>query len=142
MNDALVLCSALPERRLAAGEVLIQEGVRSNALYVLQSGALDVIRDGVRVVGIDEPGAFLGEISVLLGAPPTATVVASRMTVVHVIENAATVIRTQPGLTYLVARLLARRLNAATARLVEIKREQADASARVELLEKLLADLE
>jgi CRP/FNR family transcriptional regulator, cyclic AMP receptor protein len=142
MNDVLLLSSGFPERRLAAGETLIDEGVRTDRLYVLKSGAFEVVRDGVRVVVIEEPGAFLGEISVLLGTPTTAQVVAACASTVHVIENGPAVARTRPEFTFVIARLLARRLNAATARLVEIKRQHANATARVEFLEQVLADLE
>ena len=80
MNDVRAMCSAMPEIRLAAGDVLIEEGVRTNRLFVLKSGAFDVVRNGVRIVRIDDPGSFLGEISALLGSAPTATAVADGRT--------------------------------------------------------------
>ena len=58
MNDVLAMCSNLPEIRLAKGERLIEEAVRTDRLYVLKCGAFEVVRSGIRVVLISEPGAF------------------------------------------------------------------------------------
>jgi CRP/FNR family cyclic AMP-dependent transcriptional regulator len=59
MNDVLAMCSDLPELGLAKGDTLIEESVRTDRLYILKSGAFEVMRDGVRIVTISEPGAFL-----------------------------------------------------------------------------------
>ena len=66
--NVLDLCSGLPELRITRGQTLIEESVRSDRLYVLKSGAFEVVRSGVRVVAIRDPGAFLGEISAVLGS--------------------------------------------------------------------------
>ena len=84
MNDVLAMCRDLPELRLARGECLIEEAVRTDRLYVLKSGAFEIVRGGVRVVTISAPGAFLGEISAVLGSAPTASVVATEDSAVHV----------------------------------------------------------
>ena len=49
MNDALALCSGLPEVRVAKGGTLIEEAVRTDRLYVLKAGAFEVVRNDVRV---------------------------------------------------------------------------------------------
>src|SRR6478735_5242878 len=105
-QDVLALCAALPERRVAAGEVLIEEGVRTDRIYVLKSGALDVVRGKIRVVEIREPGAFVGEISALLGTAPMATVSATEDSVVHVVEQASAAVTRNAALTHAIARLL------------------------------------
>jgi CRP-like cAMP-binding protein len=87
---------------------------------VLKFGAFEVVRNGIRVVLIDEPGAFLGEISAVLGSAPTASVVAARDSAVHVVDNASASVQGQPELIYAIAQLLARRLSAITAYLVDI----------------------
>ena len=141
MNDVLALCRSLPELRLPAGGMLIEEGVRTDHLYVLRSGAFEVVRNGVRVVLIEEPGAFLGEISALLASAPTASVVATRDSVVHVIDHAADAVRNNPDLTYAIAQLLARRLHAVTAYLVDIKRQYGDTETHLGLMDQVLAKL-
>ncbi|HEY2817194.1 MAG TPA: Crp/Fnr family transcriptional regulator [Casimicrobiaceae bacterium] len=141
MNDVLAICSDRPLMRLAKGETLIEEAVRTNRLYVLKSGAFEVVRNGIRVVLIGEPGAFLGEISAVLGSAPTADVVAAEDSTVHVVENASDYVRTQPELTYAIAQLLARRLSAVTAYLVDIKRQYADSNTHLALMDQVLGNL-
>lgn len=141
MNDVLAMCRLFPELRVSQGETLMQESVQSHRLYVLIEGAFEVVRNGVRVVQIDEPGAFMGEISMLLGMPPTAQLIATRDSRVHVIEDAEAAVRAQPELTFAMAQLLARRLSAVTAYLVDIKRQYADSDTHLGLMDKVLSSL-
>jgi CRP-like cAMP-binding protein len=141
MNDVLEMCRDLPEIRIANGEMLIEEAIRTDRLYVLKSGAFDVVRNGVRVVSITAPGAFLGEISAVLGSAPTASVIARQDSSVHVVDNASASVRGQPDLTYAIAQLLARRLSAVTAYLVDIKRQYADSNTHLALMDEVLANV-
>jgi len=141
MSDVLALCHALPEQQVPAGSILIEEGVPVGRIYVLKQGAFDVVRNGVRVVGITEPGAFLGEISALLGSGPTADVVATKDSTVHVIDDAPIAARRNPELTYAIAQLLARRLQAVTSYLVDIKRQYADTDTHLGLMDQVLGNL-
>lgn len=130
-----------PTRTLAAGEALLEEGVRTTSLYVLESGAVEVVRAGVRVVRIDEPGAFLGEIAALLDVAPTASVVALEPTVVREIANAVQRVQADPALTVAIARLLARRLHAVTAYLVDLRRQYAGTDSHLALMDQVLAQI-
>lgn len=141
MNDVLAMCTDLPEQRLAAGETLLEEGVRTDRLYVLRSGAFEVVRNGVRVVLISEPGAFLGEISAVLQSAPTASVVATQDSVVHLIDHASAAVLKRPEFTYAIAQLLARRLSAVTAYLVDIKSQYADSNTHLGLMDQVLGSL-
>ena len=141
MNDVLALCGDLPLLRVPKGGCLIDEGSRANRLFVLKSGAFEVVRSGVRVVLIDEPGAFLGEISAVLSSAATANVVAARDSAVHVLDNATSAVRLQPEFTYAIAQLLARRLAAVTAYLVDIKRQYADSNTHLALMDQVLGNL-
>jgi CRP/FNR family cyclic AMP-dependent transcriptional regulator len=141
MNDILAICSDLPEMRVSKGEILIEEALRTDRLYVLKSGAFEVVRNGVRVVLINEPGAFLGEISAVLGSAPIASVVAAQDSTVHVVDDASVTVRTRPELIYAIAQLLARRLSAVTAYLVDIKRQYADTNTHLALMDQVLANL-
>jgi CRP-like cAMP-binding protein len=105
MNDVLAMCSDLPELVLSGREVLIEEGVRSDRLYVLKSGAFEVVRNGVRVVTISEPGRVHGRDFGMLGSASTASVVAARDSTVHVVDSASTAVRERPELTYAIAKL-------------------------------------
>ena len=141
MTDVLAMCRQLPELALACGERLIEEGVADARMYVLKDGAFEVLRGGVRVVVIDEPGAFIGEIAALLGTRPTATLVATRDSAVYVIEQAAAVARQQPDITYAIAQLLARRLSAVTAYLVDIKRQYGGENTHLAVMDQVLGSL-
>jgi len=141
MNDVLAMCSDLPQIHLATGERLIEEAVRTDRLYVLKSGAFEVVSNGIRVVTISEPGAFLGEISAVLGSAPTTSVVAVQDSTVHVIDDASASVQRRPELTYAIAQLLARRLSAVTAYLVDIKRQYADSNTHLALMDQVLGNL-
>ena len=141
MTDVLAMCSDLPEMRVAQGERLIEEAVRVDRLYILKAGAFEVVRNGVRIVLIDEPGAFLGEISTVLGSASTASVVAIRDSTVHVLDDASTSVQTRPDLIYAIAQLLARRLSAVTAYLVDIKRQYGESNTHLALMDQVLGDL-
>lgn len=141
MTDVLAMCQELPQLRLASGECLIAESVRTDKLYVLRTGAFEIVRGGVRIVTIDVPGAFLGEISAVLGSAPTASVVATMDSAVHVVDGASATVQREPQLTYAIAQLLARRLAAVTAYLVDIKRQYADTDTHLALMDQVLANV-
>ena len=135
------MCGDLREIRIAKGESLIEEGIRTDRLYVLKSGAFEVVRNRVRVIAISEPGAFLGEISAVTGSAPTATVVAAEDSTVHVMDDASAAVQKRSELTYAIAQLLARRLTVLTAYLVDIKRQYADSNTHLALMDQVLGNL-
>ncbi len=69
---------------LSAGEWLFRAGDPSDALYVVQSGRVEVVdedREGPLVLRVLGPGAALGEIGLLSGEPRSASIRARRDTV-------------------------------------------------------------
>ena len=67
------------ERQFATGDVIYDAGQPGEALYVIQSGHVELTRadtEGARVVARYGPGEFFGEIAVLLGRPRTTRAVA------------------------------------------------------------------
>jgi CRP/FNR family cyclic AMP-dependent transcriptional regulator len=100
----------MPERTLAAGEVLIREGDPVVSLYELRSGMVEVIREGTRIAIVTDPGAMFGELSLLLDCPATATVRAVDDAVVVEIEDARSQLAGGNELALSLARLLAHRL--------------------------------
>jgi len=139
--DVLAVCGEYPVRELAQGETLIEEGVRTDRLYVLKQGGFDLVRNGVSFLHIKRPGTFLGEISAVLEGAPSATLVASEPSSVHVIEHASQVVRERPELTLAVAQVLARRLVALTDYLVDIKRQYGGSGSHLALMDRVLAEL-
>lgn len=58
------------------GAVICEENTPGSEMYILRSGAVDVIVKGVRISIIDEPGTVIGESSLLLGQKRAATMIA------------------------------------------------------------------
>lgn len=109
-TEILNLTADRAERTLGSGEKLLQEGVRSGALYVLVSGALEVRRGGLAVVIISEPGAVVGELGLLLDSPASADVIAVGPTVVREVDDVEDFFERYPEFARYLATLLARRL--------------------------------
>jgi len=141
MNAPLASNNSLPLLGVPKGATLVHEAVRADKLYILKSGAFEVVRDGVRVVRIAEPGAFIGEMSAVLGSVPGASVLATQDSTVYVVDDATATVRREPELTLAIAQLLARRLQAVTTYLVDIKRQYADSDSHLGLMDEVLASL-
>lgn len=125
-----------PAKVFAPGTFLIRQGGAPGSLFVLESGEVEVLRGETVVATIAEPGAIIGEMSVLLDAHHSASVRAKGAVFAHEVENAATALRKHPELLYKVAQILARRLGATTTFLVETREKLAD-TADLEFLEKV-----
>jgi CRP-like cAMP-binding protein len=92
-------------------------------VFVLEQGQLMVERDGVRLATVATPGALVGEMSVLLDTPASATVTAEGPTTVRVLADARSVLAGDPELTFRVARLMATRLDLTSALLVDLTKQ-------------------
>src|SRR3954452_22847686 len=101
VEELLELAAGLPTRALTPDERLIDDGDTSDTLYVLLEGALRVEKAGVSITTISEPGACIGEMSLLLGRPATTDVVAIEPTVVAVASDARRRIAEDPTITLL-----------------------------------------
>jgi CRP-like cAMP-binding protein len=123
MASILEKCAGARRQRLLPGAILLSEGETSGRLYVLAEGSIEVLRGNTQVALIAEPGAIFGEMSVLLNRPHTATVKAASKACVFVFDNAERFLKSNPEIAFLLGRLLAERLNAATTYLVDLKRQ-------------------
>ncbi len=140
MAGVLEICAELPERTFAPGEILVREGVpSSHEIYILASGALEVVKDGdVSISTLTDPGAVVGEMSLLLGVPHTASVRALEPSRCLVAADGNAFLRENPAFVLAVARLLARRLMLATTYLADIKRQYEGADASLAMLDQVL----
>ena len=123
MVSILDSCAGVPRQEFPAGTVLLSEGDTSGRLYVLASGSVEVLRGDTQVTIISDPGAVFGEMSVLLNRPHTATVRALSPVGVFMFEDAQSFLKSNPEIAFLLAKLLAERLNGATTYLVDLKRQ-------------------
>jgi CRP/FNR family cyclic AMP-dependent transcriptional regulator len=125
MRAVLEYCVGGNRSSVPEGTLVIREGETTGHLFVLIEGRLEVVKGDTIVAVITEPGAILGEMSVLLDQPHTATVRAASASTIYEFSDAASFLRAQPGVALLIARLLAQRLNVATTYLADIKRQYA-----------------
>ena len=65
------------ERFYPEGERILRQGLRGSGFYVILEGDVWVVVDGVARATLSR-GEFFGEVSILLGEPPVADVVALR----------------------------------------------------------------
>src|SRR5205814_3496372 len=141
MREILDYCAGGVQRDVAAAAFVVHEGHTTGHLYVLVEGRLDVIKGGTVVATSTEPGAVLGEMSVLLDKPHTATVRAASDSVIYEINDAASFLRQQPAVAILIARLLAQRLNVANTYLADIKRQYAGHGNHLAMVGDLLQSM-
>lgn len=115
----LELAGEVPELEFAPGEVIIEEGRPFTDLYLLKSGEVEIRRDQLSIGKISKAGSALGEISALLGVPPTATAIAITPCTFAVVKDAAGFVTGNHEVTVEIARNLARRLSWMTHTYVE-----------------------
>lgn len=53
---------------------MLAAGSKTGRLLILRRGAVAVVRDGIEIVTVTEPGAIFGELSALLDQPQSADV--------------------------------------------------------------------
>ena len=112
--------AALPLVTYQAGETVFAAGSRTGRLRILRKGAVAIVKEGVEIAKVTEPGAVLGELSALLDQPHTADVRALETSQFHVADAAALLAQDPIALLY-VATVLARRLDGANQALIELK---------------------
>ena len=141
MREILEYCVGGSRQNVAVGSVVVHEGGRTGHLYVLIEGRLEVIKGDTVVASITDPGAVLGEMSVLLDQPHTATVRAAADSVIYEIGDAASFLHQQPGVALLIGRMLAQRLNAANTYLADLKRQYAGHGDHLAMIGDLLQSM-
>jgi CRP/FNR family cyclic AMP-dependent transcriptional regulator len=141
MREVLDYCTGAIQRSVSAGTLILREGGTSGHLYVLIEGRLEVIKGDTVVANIVEPGAVVGEMSVLLDKPHTATVRAASDSTVYEFGDAASFLRDQPAVALLIARLLAQRLNVATTYLADIMHQYAGHGDHLAMVGEILQSM-
>jgi CRP/FNR family cyclic AMP-dependent transcriptional regulator len=129
--------AALPLAIYQAGETVLAEGSRTDRLLILRKGSVAVVKEGIEIAKVTEPGAVFGEISALLDCPHTADVRALTTSQFHVARPADL---QDPAALFYVAAILARRLDGTNRTLVELKSEIHDKPRSV--LDKTIKKME
>ncbi|HSZ76317.1 MAG TPA: cyclic nucleotide-binding domain-containing protein [Chthoniobacterales bacterium] len=123
MSSILELIEGGEVRQFETGQVVIDQGDRTNLLFFLIEGAVEVIKDGVTVATSSQPGAVFGELSALLGGNHTATVRALKPCSFHVVGNPREFLKASPIVCLHVCELVARRLDALNKYLVDVRQQ-------------------
>src|SRR5437660_2659439 len=97
--------ATLPLATYQAGETVLSAASTTGRLLILKEGAVAVVKEGLEIARVTEPGAVFGELSVLLDQPHTADVRALEASQFHV-ADAATILRVDPIALLYVATVL------------------------------------
>src|SRR5262249_4410647 len=103
-----------------AGETVIAAGSTTGRLLILKKGVVAVLKEGVEITTVTEPGSAVGELSVLLDQPHMADVRVLEASQFYV-ADAASLLRVDPIALLYVTTVLARRLDDATQALIELR---------------------
>lgn len=132
-------------QRFMAGETLVREGAAGDSLFIIKRGQADVYvanADG-KPVNVAQRGAgeYFGEMSLLTGAPRSASVVAALDTDVIIIDKHAftTVLTADPSILEVLLDALDKRRGVVESRLAEegAKAGQSQAQERATLLRRI-----
>ncbi len=114
--------AALPLATYQAGDTVVAAGSRTGRLLILRKGAVAIVKEGIEIAKVAEPGAMFGELSALLDQPHTADVRTLETSQFHV-ADAADLLAQDPIALLYVASVLARRLDGANQALIELKNQ-------------------
>jgi CRP/FNR family transcriptional regulator, cyclic AMP receptor protein len=123
MSSILELIQGGEVRHFETGQVVIDQGDRTNLLFFLIEGAVEVVKDGVTVATCSQSGAVFGELSALLGGNHTATVRTLKPCAFRVVRNPREFLQSSPMVCLHVCELVARRLDALNKYLVDVKQQ-------------------
>jgi len=126
VTDLLALCLELPTVEVEPGAIIVRENDDGGGLWILEDGVLQVRKGVTPVNTIDQPGAIIGEVSVLLGTPHGATVEAIAPSRLRYAPDGAAFMH-DPEVVRLIAVGLAERLNYVTAYLADLQQQYGDA---------------
>ena len=119
MSTFLDFCKDLPSINFEAGEFVIEEGKMEGRLLFLQSGEIEIFKSGNLINTVVLPGTVIGEVSVLLGRPHSASVHAKTPCSFYTADNPDLFLSDNPELALKIARTLAGRLYSVTNQLAD-----------------------
>jgi CRP/FNR family transcriptional regulator, cyclic AMP receptor protein len=131
--------ATLPLVTYRVGETVLTAASTTGRLLILRQGAVAVVKEGVEIAKVREPGAVFGELSALLDQPHTADVHAIEPSQFHV-ADAATLLTHDPIALLYIATVLARRLDGANKALIDLKHQVQSGESRgvIRKMEELL----
>jgi predicted acylesterase/phospholipase RssA/CRP-like cAMP-binding protein len=115
------LAASLRSEDHPAGSTIFREGDDADALYLVDSGVVEVRRGGEELAVLG-PGSFVGELGLLLGEPRSADLVATADTRLSALTRSAldALLEKHPAIGLDLSRELGRRLIATNRRVTEL----------------------
>lgn len=141
LGQVILPLSDLPVETFEANTLLMQAGTVSNRILILKEGALEISREGVPLSVVEEPGTIFGELAALLRRPHTADVRPLRTSTLHV-ADAISFFDTYPAVALYVATGLARRLEAADMRMLEVRKKLQEVEKTPASLSRMLDSMQ
>jgi CRP-like cAMP-binding protein len=132
--------AAFPVASYDAGVTVLSEGTKTRRLLILKTGLVSIVKGGIEIAQVAEPGMVLGEISALLDQPHGADVRTLEHSQFHVADAAAFLVQDPAALLY-VATILARRLDETNRAFLELK-AQLQAGEPPNLIDKTVERIE
>ena len=132
--------SSLPVETYEPGDLVLAGGSSTGKLLIMSEGVVEVVRGGVRIAEIADPGAVFGDLAVLLDQPHSADVRALAPSTFYVADG-RTILRVDPITTLYVAVVLAQRLETVDSLLVEARRQLARTDQPRHLIRETLENI-
>ncbi|HZA65544.1 MAG TPA: cyclic nucleotide-binding domain-containing protein [Geminicoccaceae bacterium] len=132
--------ASLPVETYGQGELVLAGGSATGKLLIMTEGAVEVVRAGVRIAEIAEPGAVFGDLAVLLDQPHSADVRTLQPSTFRVADG-RTILRVDPTVTLYVAMILAQRLDTVDSLLVEARSRLAQTAQPNRILRETLDNI-
>ena len=113
------------EEKISAGGVIVEEGTPPSDLFILKSGSVGVYMDDTLIEAFNAKDTVVGEMSVILDRPRTATVKArSNCTIVRYhADDLLALVRDHPEVAQIIFQSLAGRLDKANKKIAELTEE-------------------
>ena len=93
------------------GDIVLKDGELGKGFCILESGSLEVVREGRTLSEIDQPGSIFGELSEILGMKRDAVIRAKTSTKVrHIEESIEDIVTKNPKVSVKLIKTLGRRL--------------------------------
>lgn len=123
MIDIEEILGDFPLLSLRKGEYLMRQGDRTDSIYFLVDGAVEVVKDGYEVAVVSDKGAVFGEMSILLDYEHTASVRCLEDSSFYAIQHPAKYLQDHPAVIWHIAQILGLRLFNLNQYLVDVKRQ-------------------
>uniref|UniRef100_A0A7S3JUG6 cGMP-dependent protein kinase n=1 Tax=Aureoumbra lagunensis TaxID=44058 RepID=A0A7S3JUG6_9STRA len=76
-DQKIAIVKSMAECRVKKGDILIKQGDKGDAFYVVEKGRFDIVVDGTGKVAETKAGGSFGELSLIMNQPRAASVIAT-----------------------------------------------------------------